>query len=228
MAFITTKVSIGAVLTGDIVNSTRLPVQQEEKLVSVLGLFLKNNVHEFYRGDSFQVYIKKPEEALRLALACRALALDITEKGEAGISGDIRIGIGVGKIDTPVRKLGTAKGAAFVRSGRQLDELQMGREKAGPRLAIRNADRRMSISCGEPKADIGFEVMADYLDSIYKGMTGKQAAVIVELLQGTTQQQLTVTLNKSKSTISQLANAGRWPEIERLLEQYENLIKLIL
>lgn len=226
MTFIA-NVSTGAVLTGDIVNSTRLPARQEEKLVSVLGLFLKGHLHEFYRGDSFQAYIKKPEEALRLALACRAVALDITEKGEADISGDVRIGIGVGKIDKPVRKIGTAKGTAFVLSGHQLDELQIGREKAGRRLAARNADRRMSISCGEPMADIGFQVMADYLDNIYKGMTGKQAAVIVQLLQGITQQQLTVTLNKSKSTVSQLANAGRWPEIERLLEQYEDLIKLI-
>jgi transcriptional regulator with XRE-family HTH domain len=56
-------------------------------------------------------------------------------------------------------------------------------------------------------------------------MTAKQARVIQELLQGTTQQQLAVTLNKSKSTISQLANTGRWAEIEKLLLQYEQLIK---
>jgi transcriptional regulator with XRE-family HTH domain len=56
-------------------------------------------------------------------------------------------------------------------------------------------------------------------------MTGKQAELITNLLQGITQQQMAITLNKSKSTISQLANAGRWPEIEKLLQQYKNMIE---
>jgi hypothetical protein len=86
----------------------------------------------------------------------------------------------------------------------------------------------MVIGCGNPIADAGFEVMADYLDSIYEKMTVKQAGVIVELLRGVTQQQLTVKSNKSKSTISELASAGRWPEIERILVQYEKLVNLIL
>jgi hypothetical protein len=212
------KVSIGAVLTGDIVNSTKLFESHEEKLVNALTLFFKNYTHEFYRGDSFQVYVKQPKKALRLALVCRALAIGITGQEETEISGDVRIGIGIGEINNPVHKLGTAKGEAFLLSGRQLDALQ---------IDLGGSDRRLAISCGDDKVNIGFQVMADYLDNIYKGMTGKQAAVIVELLSGTTQQQLTVTLNKSKSTISQLANAGRWPEIERLLHQYEELVKLI-
>jgi hypothetical protein len=58
-------------------------------------------------------------------------------------------------------------------------------------------------------------------------MTGKQADVIVELLHGVTQQQLTITREKAKSTISELANAGKWPEIERILQQYEQLIELL-
>jgi uncharacterized iron-regulated protein len=70
--------------------------------------------------------------------------------------------------------------------------------------------------------------MADYLNSIYKDMTVKQADVIIELLQGTTQQQLAMTREKSKSTISELASAGRWQEIEKILNQYETLVNLIL
>jgi uncharacterized iron-regulated protein len=58
-------------------------------------------------------------------------------------------------------------------------------------------------------------------------MTTKQADVIVELLRGTTQRQLAATRKKSKSTISELASAGRWQEIEKILKQYEALIQLI-
>jgi hypothetical protein len=55
-------------------------------------------------------------------------------------------------------------------------------------------------------------------------MTGKQAIVIFELLQGQTQQQVAVKFKKSKSTINQHVNAGNWPAVEKLLQQYYNII----
>jgi hypothetical protein len=209
------KTPIGAVLTGDIVNSTKLLPTEEKKLKALLETFLRGNQHEFYRGDSFQAFIKNPLEALRLALACKSLAISITKDRDEVIPAicDIRISIGIGEVVTPIKKPGEAKGEAFLLSGRNLDEL---------------LEQRLAISYSEPIPNIGFQVIADYLDSIYKGMTAKQAEVIVDLLRGTTQQQLTVTLDKSKSTISQLANAGRWPEIQKLLKQYESLLNLLL
>jgi len=117
----------------------------------------------------------------------------------------------------PITNLGVARGEAFLLSGRQFDLL----EETGRRLAIRcNEDK--------PVANIGFDVMVDYLDSIYRKMTPTQANLIVELLQGITQQQYVLSNGKSKSTVSQLASAGRWQEIDRVLGQYEKLIKLIL
>src|SRR5580692_2684262 len=191
------KMTIGAVLTGDIVNSTKLPSSQEEWLLEVLDRFLNPHPHEFYRGDSFQAYIKEPSEALELALACRAVTIEITTKEDASVRGDIRIGIGIGEIVVPVSSLGSAKGEAFLLSGRELDELQ-------------KTERRLAISCSNKMANIGFEIAADYLDSIFMEMTGKQADVIVSLLRGVTQQQVAISSKRAKSTISELANVGRW------------------
>ncbi len=211
------KTAIAAVLTGDIVNYTKLSADPGgESLIKAIKRFLGTKtakLHEFYRGDSFQAYLENPEDALRLALECRAAAISRSrEKEETEVVSDIRISIGIGEVKLPIHHLGIAKGDAFILSGRRFDELQQ-------------SEQRLAIGCGVPLADIGFQVMADYLDSIFKGMTAKQARVIQELLQGVTQQQLAVTLNKSKSTISQLANDGRFPEIERVLEQYKQLIK---
>ena len=211
------KRAIAAVLTGDIVNSTKLLLTQETRLIKALGEVLgnfggKRRLHEFYRGDSLQIYLDDPAEALRMALVCRALAIAVTGNEETEVVSDIRISIGIGEVKLPIHQLGIAKGDAFILSGRRFDELQQ-------------SEQRLAIGCGVPLVDIGFQIMADYVDSIFKGMTAKQARVIQELLQGTTQQQLAVTLNKSKSTISQLANTGRWAEIEKLLLQYEQLIK---
>jgi hypothetical protein len=212
------KTVVGAVLTGDIVNSTKLPPQQEARVIKILSellaKFLNGHPHEFYRGDSFQAYVKEPAEALRMALACRAVVIATTTKEEAAVRSDVRIGIGIGEVAVPVSSLGSAKGEAFLLSGRGLDELQ-------------RTQRRLAISCGNEIANIGLQTMADYLDSVFLQMTGKQADIIVELLQGVTQQQLTISRDKAKSTISELANAGRWPEIERTLQQYGQLIELL-
>lgn len=210
------KVAIGAILTGDIVNSTQLSLEEGTKLVTVIGLNLAHNQHEFYRGDSFQAYIKKPAEALRLALACRCVAIGITEgrKEDSSSIADVRFSIGIGEVPIPFKSLGVARGEAFLLSGRSFDKL--------------GENRRLAIKSGNEIANVGLEVIADYLDNIFKGMTVKQAELITELLRGTPQHRASDTLKKSKSTISQLAASGRWSEIERLLEQYENLIKLII
>lgn len=208
------KTSIAAVLTGDVVNSTQLSQSQEKLLFKILSaLFTERHTFEFFRGDSFQLYMDDPKDALRMALACRSVAIGLTASDtvENERKYDIRISIGIGQVSVPVKSLSIAKGEAFLLSGRSFDGL--------------GDSRRLTIVCGNEIADIGLAVIADYLDIICKGMTAKQAELITALLQGTTQQQMAITLDKSKSTISQLANAGRWPEIEKLLEYYKRMIE---
>ena len=206
--------AIQAVLTGDIVNSTKLKKAVEKKLLSLLYLTLSSYKFEFYRGDSFQVYVTKPEEALKIALLCRTAAISISKNEEINLS-DIRMSIGIGVVKTPVKTLGAAKDEAFVLSGRAFDEL----EKTATRL---------SITTGNNLANAGLVVIADYINAIFKMMTGKQAEVIFELLKGQTQQEVAKLLKRSKSTIHQHVISGRWSEVEKLLQQYENIINQLL
>lgn len=212
--------SIHAVLTADIVNSTGLGSRMERLLQQELQRDLSAYQVEFYRGDSFQAYLDRPEGALRVALLCRAMAISLPERSGAGKEtpdesmaiSDIRISIGLGSVELPVQAPGTAKGEAFLLSGRGLDEIQ-------------RTDRRLAILSGHAMADIGLEAMAYHLDAIFRAMTAKQAAAIGWLLRGATQQEATGQLNKSKSTVSQLVSAGNWAEIEKILQQFEMLIK---
>lgn len=204
--------AVQAVLTGDIVNSTKLNAAKEKKLIKTLtNLFISYKM-EFFRGDSFQVYIKNPEEALRVTLLCRAAAISFS-KGEKTVLSDVRISIGIGTVHTPVRTLKTANGEAFILSGRSFDEIIKNRE-------------RLAIEIANPLANEGLQVIADYLNAIFAMMTSKQAEVIVELLKGEMQKVVAKKLKKTKSTIHQRITSGRWPEIEKLLTQYENIIKL--
>lgn len=202
--------AVQAVLTGDIVNSTRLKKVTEKKLLKILEAALASYKFEFYRGDSFQVYVKKPIEALKTALLCRTAAISVSKNEEVNLS-DVRISIGIGAVTMQVKTLGAAKGEAFILSGRAFDEL------AG-------TDTRLTIATGNSLANAGLQIIADYLNAILKVMTGKQAEVIFELLKNQTQQEVAKLLKKSKSTVHQHVIAGRWNEIEKLLQQYENII----
>jgi len=204
--------AIQAILTGDIVNSTQLTTRVEKKLLACLQQLLSPYQYEFYRGDSFQVYIKEAADALALALLCRTAAISIGSHGAVG--SDVRLSIGIGDVKMPVTSLGTGKGEAFVLSGRAFDGLAA----SGATLAIAST----SALAGE-----GLQVIADYCNAVFSTLTGKQAAVIFELLKGESQQAVAARLKKSKSTISQHVTAGRWPELEKLLLHYKNIINLL-
>jgi len=203
---------IQAILTADIVNSTKITSPTEKKLLKVLQQLLATYKFEFYRGDSFQVYIKNPAEALRTALLCRTAAINISQ--DENFLNDVRISIGIGQVIPPIKILGNAKGQAFILSGRAFDE-------------IVKTEKRLVISSSNALANEAFQIMSDYINAIFNGITGKQAQVIFELLQGQTQLSVASKLKKSKSTINQHVNAGRWLEVSRLLQQYENIINLL-
>ncbi|MBN8853295.1 MAG: hypothetical protein BGO55_12840 [Sphingobacteriales bacterium 50-39] len=203
-----------AVLIGDIVNFTKLNPATEKKLLKSLSSILTPYSFEFYRGDSFQAYIKEPKSSLRIALLCRTYAISQT-KDKRNASYDIRISIGIGAISEPVKKLASAKGEAFLLSGRAFDELQ-------------KKDTRLIITTGNSQINTGLEILADYINVIFSNMTAKQAEVISGLLMGQTQQDVVAERGKSKSTVSQLAASGRWPEIKKLLQHFENLIDYLL
>lgn len=202
-----------AVLTADIVNSTKIPPLKEKKLLKELEKALTAYAVTFYRGDSFQVFMKSPEKSLRIALICRTLVISLME--EKAIKSDIRISIGIGSVEQPVKMPGTARGEAFVISGQGLDIIQ-------------GTEQRLLIRSGHAIADVGFQVIADYLDNIYRQMTAKQASVILDLLQGRLQKEVAFKQEKSISTISQFASSGRWSDIERLLQQFEQLINQLI
>ncbi len=201
-----------AVLTGDIVNSTLLDEGSEKKLANALKELFQPHKMEFYRGDSFQAYIDDPKRALRLSLMARSRAISFAGEQNDFVT-DVRISIGIGTVKSPVRSLHTAKGEAFLLSGRQFDDMS-------------KKDQRLLISIGDPLAHEALQIIADYINAIFETMTSKQAEVIFELLKGEMQKAVARKLKKTKSTIHQRMVSGRWPEIEKLLIRYENIINL--
>ena len=199
-----------AVITADIVNSTRLKKAEEKILISNLSTILKSYKFEFYRGDSFQAYIPDPKEALKVVLRARAAAKRLSS-GFSSPFADVRSSIGIGNITTVVKDLKTAKGEAFLISGRAFDEMS----KSGKRLKIQSHNDAMNL---------GLKIIANYADSLFAGLTSKQAAVVFELLMDYNQIETAKRLKKSQPTINKHAQSARWAEINNLIEDYQLFI----
>jgi hypothetical protein len=205
--------SLSAVITADIVNSTRLSKPEYKKLMKNLALILQNYQHEFFRGDSFQVLIKSPNEALKILLQTKTAAMKLSESTMP--VADIRASIGIGNVKFPVKNFQTASGDVFILSGRAFDKMEK--------------EQRLIIACNEKNKVVylGLKVIAHFTDYIFQRLTVKQAAVVYELLMNRTQVDTAKKLKKSQATIHKHSQAAGWNEIEKLLEEYQNLIALI-
>lgn len=205
--------ALAAVITADIVNSTKLSKADYKKLTRQLEVLLQEHQHEFFRGDSFQVLVKSPGDALKLLLQTRAAAMRMA--GTALPLADVRASIGIEVLRLPVKSFQGAQGEAFILSGRTFDKM--------PR------EERLHIVCGEKNkaVQLGLELLARFTDYLFQRLTCKQAAVVYELLMQRTQTETAKRLKKSQATIHKHTQAAGWAEIEKLLADYKNLVALI-
>jgi hypothetical protein len=205
--------SLSAVITADIVNSTKLSKAESKKLIKNLTGILLEHQHEFFRGDSFQVLVKSPDEALRILLHARTTAMKLS--GSSMPVADIRASIGIGNVKLPVKSFQTASGDVFILSGRAFDKMAK--------------EERLIIICDEKNKAVnsGLKVISQFIDYLFQRLTFKQAAVVYELLMARTQIDTAKRLKKSQATVNKHTQAAGWPEIEKLLEEYKNLIALI-
>lgn len=191
-----------AVITADIVHSTRLAGKQAAELRRGLEGIFAGAPLEFFRGDSFQVLQPEPADALRGVLRARTSARSL------GLDFDIRCSIGIGDGDPAAQPLATASGAAFLLSGRAFDGL---------------GERRLAIVSEQEAANRAFRLLAAYADHLFGALTARQASIVHELLSGKTQIETAAQLGVTQPTISSHAQSAGWTEIEFLLTEYEAL-----
>jgi hypothetical protein len=118
-----------AVLTGDIIGSSRLRAAQLESVRSTLAgavaeargwkRGLVRGKLEFFRGDAWQLLLASPAMALRVGVLLRAALR------AAGLA-DTRIAIGLGKVEKiSPRRVSLSTGQAFSLAGKALDRMTL-------------------------------------------------------------------------------------------------------
>lgn len=218
------KKNVYAVITGDIIKSSNIKENERSHLLDEL----KSSLHkinerliredkppaEIYRGDSFQIVLRQPEQALLIGLILRAKLRSITasEKKETVNYWDARISIGVGGIHYQADKIVESDGEAFQLSGRGLDEMR----------------KKQSLSIGTiwPEVNEELEVACALAETIINRWTVSQAKVIYPyLLENKTQQELAQEFDITQGAVSQrLTEAGNMDAIKLFIQRYEKLI----
>ncbi len=203
-----------AVLTGDIIKSSRLPAAALEAAMDALSAAAEamsgwEGAHAArfgrFRGDGWQCLAPSPALGLRAALFMRAnlRALD----GEA----DTRISLGIGPGTLPATgELAAASGPAFEVSGRGLDRMPRGQQ-----LAI-------GWSAPPPGAPAIGAIFA-LCDEISRLWTARQAEVLVETLSPGDESQRTLASQRgiSQQAIAKRLSAGGDWALQRALAALE-------
>lgn len=216
-----------AVLTGDVVGSSRLNPDERQQLPDRLRSAAQRvRAHyqdaipyplDLHRGDSWQLALDQPGLSPRVGLMLRALIRAAFESTRL----DTRISIGLGTVSfLPPDGLEAADGEAFRLSGEGLDRL--------------GDDTRMGIRFApavDPDLAQAVDVILALIDIQARAWTQRQAEAVAGALVGLTQERIGrewVRRPVTQQAIAQhLARAG-WDPIERSLEFTERLIPKML
>ena len=219
------KTGFYAVITGDIVGSTKFTIKQRGELLSVLKLSFDTIEETFpktihvpfgiHRGDSFQGVLSKPGNALAVGIMIRANLLFRFEAKRRRKALDARIAVGIGSIDFLPEGRGTeGDGEAFHLSGRTLDKMK--------------GDQRLLIRTPFEKINSEFDIECALFDSLINRWSREQAQAIICQIRGLTQEKTAKELSISQPAVRlRLRGAGGWA-VEEFLKRYEYHISQII
>ena len=202
-----------SVISGDIINSTKLTTEQFEQLLTrikeVQHLITKgslSNVHSIERGDEFQTVVYDIENALRYTIIYR-LAIKALGK-----QFDSRISFAIASNADLRESVSESMGEAFVLSGRALKKLK------NERLVF-NSDR-IELSAN-------FDLLFKYLDRQLTELTSRQCQVMLPMLKTNDSlsiKELSKKLDVADATVSKSLKASGWPLISELNQRFINQV----
>jgi len=213
--------SFQAVLTGDVIDSSRLAPTDRRKL----PLLLKHASRELrkafplivpfeldvFRGDSWQLVVSEPALCVRAALFLRS---SVIASGLSGQRIDTRVAIAVERIDfVPKGRVSEGDGPAYRASGEALDAL--------------TDQVRMSLAAVPGASARDSSVIVRLIDAIVQEWTGRQALAVTGRLRGWTQAQIARLWPEpvTQQTVARHLGRAHWSAVESALLHLENSSK---
>lgn len=206
-----------AILTGDVVGSSRLTGPSRRALHRVLkqiGTAVRRTFRDacplpldIYRGDGWQLLVVSPATALRIALYVRARLRVLMDEPGA----DTRVSIGIGKIAfIPGEEVSQGDGPAYRLSGQGLDDMPR-----QARLGVRSDD-------DAPRALL--DALLVTTDALTRRWTASQARAVLGAITGKTQETIAAKWKPDPITqqaVAQHLDRAQWFAVERALSAFE-------
>lgn len=206
---------IGAIITGDIIDSTRLTSAERNAMLAdlqslpVLLASIEKTGFEIFRGDSFQIGVAEAAKSLQAALIIRAfLRSRKIESDNRQL--DARLAIGIGNLDYQSDSLSTSDGEAYRLSGRLLDKM----EKS-----------RLEIATPWQTVNEELKITTAFADEIVSSWTISQSKIaLMSLSTDLTHSEIAQKLGVSRQMVDKSLRASREELIATYNKRFETLI----
>lgn len=200
-----------AVVTGDVVASSKLSPVKRKKLQNRLNIFIKKIAllypdfkAEQFRGDSLQcIFTKNKTAALRTTLS---LYCFLASEGFK-----MRQSIGLGEITFSSNNIITSDGVAFRLSGENVDELK----KRNELINVASADAVFNDE---------WKVHSISLNYLLERLSDAQAEALYLQLQNAKQEDIAKALHISQPSVHQRLQAAGWNVINKILQRFETIV----
>jgi len=206
---------IYAVITGDIINFTKLAPENRHSLIEDFEKLLKSWIKksmdaEIYRGDSYQVLFDDVMEAMNRSIQLLCWFKLRSDQANHIYLGT-RISVGIGEVSYRGKNVLSSDGEAFHLSGRNFDQM-----KVGELLAIKTKDDDKNGA---------IEVILNFVNKIIKEWTLAQAEVIFLLLEGKTQQEVADKLSLSQPSVNSRIKLANWKDVEFAIKYISEVVQ---
>lgn len=196
----TSQALVVAVLTGDLVSSTKMTDSKLASVLDTLNQVLKEQSqfglgeYDQYRGDAFQLMLNNATQACRAAILIRLSLL--THKADA------RISLGLGSVSSPRSRIKSAAGEAFTLSGRGLDSMAK--------------SQRLTIASHNPQFQDQLQLLTRFVDATLTRITATQSSAVYQYLiaEHPSHQDVADTLGCSRVNATKLLNQANYDLIQ--------------
>lgn len=199
------------IITGDIINSkkhkpdTWLKVLKHE--LNKAGKSPKS--WEIFRGDSFQVLLKKPEKALLFALSIKTAL-------KSANNVNVRMALGLGDISYSTEKITESNGTAFSNSGEKFELLKQEKQN----LSIKSGDELF-----DAEMNLYLKLSLIAMDSW--SVNAAEAVKIALQNKDKSQEEMGKLLGITQSAVSNRLSRAYYEEIMEVNAMYQMKIKTL-
>jgi hypothetical protein len=202
-----------SILTGDLIKSRNISskhwLSPLRKVLATEGGAPKT--WEIFRGDSFQLEVKDPAQALLKAVQIKAAIKRIKHL-------DVRIAVGIGSKSHASSKITESNGQAFIFSGELLEEITKEKRNLAIRTPWKEFDEEINLY-----VKLALVIMDDWSPS-----SAELVQILIEQHSRNgdlRQNRIAAKLDITQSSVSARMRRAYYSEIRAVLDRYQEKIK---